>query len=49
MDENIAQNTKLAYEVLVGTGVGFMVMASKCSFISLKWGMIGLLHIFLSF
>lgn len=29
MDENIAQNTKLAYEVLVGTGVGFMVMASE--------------------
>lgn len=44
MDENIAQNTKLAYEVLVGTGVGFMVMASKCSFLPLKWDMAGLRH-----
>lgn len=36
MDEDIAQNTKLAYEVLVGTGVGFMVMASKCFFFHLS-------------
>lgn len=29
MDENIAQTMKFGYEVLVGTGVGFMVMASE--------------------
>lgn len=31
MDEHIAQATKLMYDILVGTGVGCMVMASKWS------------------
>lgn len=29
MNETISQETKIIYEILVGTGVGCMVMASK--------------------